>query len=200
MPKPSDEERRLKILLKAQARADASRHLGRFITDKEYDEPTKPRPTKKKPNAQIESKFTAPQLKLIIEMDLAKLVSKQFINKQYPIAEYPPRSGNLETPTKPEHKGLMGQPQNPHGTMADKPGRETSENSVHAVPSSMRDPTGLITLGQPYQRRLSDGVVGDDASMHPSTTKAKPTRLQGPAENPGDQTYTSFGNRYPGAR
>lgn len=148
---------------------------------------------------------TAPQLRLLAELNLRPeldplVVKKANINKQQPLGEFPSRSGNLETPVKPKHKGLMGQPQNPHGTVADKPGRPSSENSVHAVPTSMEDPSGLVNLGEPLDRGLSNQIVGNDASIHPAIKKTAPQRLEGPAENPGKQRATSFGNRYPGTR
>jgi hypothetical protein len=141
---------------------------------------------------------------LLNELDLGKLMKKAGINKQPPTKEFPQRSGNLETPAKNlRHRKFMGQDPSGRGTMADKPGRESSENSVHATPTTMDDPSGIEgeeNLGEPLSRGLSDGLVGDDATMHPSAKKHKPTRLQGPAEDPGAQTWTSFGNRYPGAR
>jgi len=150
--------------------------------------------------------YTAPQLKLLAELNLRPesnllLTKKAQINKQPPMKEFPQRSGNLETPVKNKHKNLMGQPENPHGTMSDKPGRESSEHTVHATPTSMEDPTGLENLGEPLERGLSTGTVNDnDASVHPNVKKTAPQRLEGPAENPGKQRATSFGNRYPGAR
>lgn len=148
----------------------------------------------------LNEELTAPQLALLNELNLTKLLKKANINKQYPLKKYPNRSGNLETPVKPKHKGLMGQPDNPYGTRSDKHGRPSSEYTVHARPTSMKDPTGLTNLGEPLDRGISDENVGDDANMHPSSKKHKPTRLQGPAENPGAQTWTSFGNRYPGTK
>lgn len=148
-----------------------------------------------------ERRLTSPQRMLLAELDLGKLIKKAGINKQPPMQDFPQRSGNLETPAKkPRHRKFMGQDPEGRGTMADKPGRESSEHSVHATPTTMDDPTGLENLGEPLSRGISDNMVGDDASMHPSAKKHKPTRLQGPAEDPGAQTYTSFGNRYPGAR
>lgn len=147
-----------------------------------------------------ENKLTAPQLALLNELDINKWIKKRNINRVNHMKDYPQRSGNLETPVKPKHKGLMGQPDNPHGSMADKPGRPSSENSVHARPTTMKDPSGLENLGEPLERGISDDNVGDDANMHPSTKSYKPTRLQGPSETPGKQTWTSFGNRYPGTK
>ena len=69
----------------------------------------------------------------------------------------------------------------------------------------MEDPTGLENLGEPFEHGLQgpmspdENGVGDDAASHPNRGH-KPTRLQGPSETPGRQGYTSFGNRYPGAR
>jgi len=147
-------------------------------------------------------RLTSPQKMLLSEfsmgeLDFGKLIKKSLINKQ---ASKASRSGNLETPLKdPKHRKMMGQSDNPHGTRADKPSRPQAEN-IRATPTSMEDPSGLIDLGEPLERGLSDNAVGDDASFHPSSTKQKPTRLQGPSETPGKQTWTSFGNRYPGAR
>lgn len=147
--------------------------------------------------------YTAPQLRLLAELNLTPqpalaTTKKKNINKQPPMGEFPVRSGNLDTPVKPKYKGLMGQPQDPH--LADKPGRPSSENSIHAVPTSMKDPTGLTNLGEPLKKGLSNHKVGDDASIHPAVKKMAPQRYEGPAENPGKQRATSFGNRYPGAR
>ena len=148
-----------------------------------------------------EWRMTSAQRALLVEIDLGKLIKKAGINKQPPMKEFPQRSGNLETPAKkPRHRKFMGQDPDGRGTMADKPGRESTEGSVHAKPTSMEDPTGLENLGEPLGRGLSNGLTGDDASMHPNGKKHNPTRLQGPAEDSGAQTYTSFGNRYPGAR
>lgn len=144
------------------------------------------------------SGWTSPQRMLLNELDLGKLIKKAGINKKASTVSH---SGNLETPAKnPRHRKFMGQDPEGRGTHADKPGRASSEDSVHATPTSMEDPSGLKNLGEPLKRGLSDGLVGDDASMHPSSTKHKPTRLQGPAEKPGKQTWTGFGNRYPGTR
>lgn len=144
----------------------------------------------------FEGKLTAPQKELLREMDLNKLIKKALINKQPSKVSH---SGNLETPPKnPRHRRFMGQGDG-HGTMGDKPGRPPAKN-VRAEPTSMEDPSGLENLGEPYDRGLSDNLVGDDASMHPSSSVQKPRRLQGPSETPGKQTWTSFGNRYPGTR
>lgn len=147
-----------------------------------------------------EWRLTSPQRMLLNEIDLGKLIKKAAINKQQPMQDYPQRSGNLETPAKnPRHRKFMGQDPEGRGTMADKPGRPEAKN-VRPAPTTMDDPTGLENLGEPLSRGLSDGLVGDDASMHPSSKKHKPTRLQGPAEDSGAQTWTNFGNRYPGTR
>jgi hypothetical protein len=154
---------------------------------------------------QTEDKLTSAQMALLNELNIAKMLKKAGIHTDYPTnkKEYPQRSGNLETPVKQKHKGLMGQPNNPHGTMADKPGRPSSEDTVHARPTSMKDPSGLENLGEPLSRGISDQNVGDDANMHPSSKKHKPTRSHGPTETPGanqSKTWTSFGNRYPGIK
>jgi len=148
--------------------------------------------------------MTSAQRALLNEFDLGKLFKKAGINKK---ASGVNSSGNLETPAKkPRHRKFMGQDPEGRGTMSDKPGRPEAEN-VHAEPTPADDPSGLTNLGgidDILKSGLSgpmspDGMAGDDASLHPNK-KHKPTRLQGPAENPGAQTYTSFGNRYPGAR
>ena len=151
-------------------------------------------------------RYTAPQLQLLQELTLRpqvdlKLAKKSGLNNErVKLAQYPSRSGNFETPVKNKHKKLMGQPENPHGTRADKLGRESSEASVHAVPTTQDDPTGLRNMGQPYQRGvLNNPASDDDAEKHPNKS-TKPQRLQGPSETPGKQTYTGFGNRYPGVR
>jgi hypothetical protein len=140
---------------------------------------------------------------LLNEIDLGKLIKKAGVNKK---ASGVSHSGNLETPTKnPRHRKFMGQDPEGRGTMADKPGRPSSERTVHAEPTSMedptamQDPTGLENLGEPLERGLSDGLVGDDAFPHPSSKKQSP-RITGVAEDPGGQRTNSFGNRYPGAR
>lgn len=144
-----------------------------------------------------EWRLTSPQRMLLSEVDLGKLIKKAGINKK---ASGVSHSGNLETPTKKiRHRKFMGQDPDGRGTMADKPGRESSEGSVHAEPTSMEDPTGLENLGEPLERGLSDGLVGDDASSHPSSKKHSP-RITRVAEDPGRQRTNSFGNRYPGAR
>ncbi len=152
-----------------------------------------------------ERRLTSPQRMLLNELDLdnlgkffKKASKKVFINKK---ASGVDSSGNLETPPKnPRHREFMGQPENPHGTMADKPGRPDSsdvgENSIHATPTSMEDPTGLINLGEPLGRGLS--FTSDSSDAHPSA-KHKPV-LQRQGEKPGTMSWNSFGNRYPGAR
>ena len=148
-----------------------------------------------------EWRLTSPQRALLNEFDLGKLFKKGLINKK---ASGVDSSGNLETPAKkPRHRKFMGQDPEGRGTMSDKPGRPDSDPG--AKPTTMDDPTGLENLGEPFDHGLSgpmspDGNTGDDAAFHPSKKNFKPTRLQGPAEDSGAQTYTSFGNRYPGAR
>ncbi len=155
--------------------------------------------------------WTAPQRRLLLELNLTPKPDVRTAKKAKAVApnsskekEFPKRSGNLETPlTNPQHRKLMGQPDNPHGTMSDKLGRPPAKN-IHPEPTTINDPsedpTGLINLGEPYERGIVDPIVGDDAGIHPAYKKHKPARQQGPSETPGRQTYTGFGNRYPGAR
>ena len=99
-------------------------------------------------------------------------------------AQFPQRSGNLETPlADPDKKRLMGQPENPHGTRADKPGRESSvtgssretSGTPMGVRSSAEAPTRpvMTSMGQPFERAASLNArggaspVGDDASSRP---------------------------------
>lgn len=144
-----------------------------------------------------EWRLTSPQRALLNEFDLGKWIKKAGINKK---ADTSSRSGNLETPAKnPRHRKFMGQDPEGRGSQSDKPGRPDSD--PRAKPTSMDDPTGLENLGEPYEHGLSgpmspDGGVGDDAASHPSQGH-KPTRLQGPSETPGKQSWNSFGNRYP---
>jgi hypothetical protein len=119
--------------------------------------------------------WTAPQRRLLLELNLTPKPDVRLSKKSKAIApnstkakEFPKRSGNLETPlTNPQHRRMMGQPENPHG------------------------------LGEPFERGIVDPIVGDDAGVHPSIKKYAPERQQGPSETPGRQTWTSFGNRYP---
>jgi len=131
-------------------------------------------------------------------------------------------SGNLETPVKPEHKGLMGQPDNPHGTMADKPGREPSITGSSRKPGET--PTGIlnkfvgpasaqtrptetsvgspdnisIDMGDPYSR-VTDGYLPDplhDAvESQPVDRNDRPTdfKQEGPAQDPGRVRSGSLG-------
>lgn len=151
------------------------------------------------------SRFSAPKLDPYIaaRMGLGSEQSKNADNKQGK------RSGNLEFSTK--HKKLMGQSDNPHQTRAQKPGRPPASRtrpegaseetgSIAAMSNIFRDdPSGLTDLGEPYTRGLSQQMVGNDAELHPSKGTA-PARIQGFAENPGKQSWTGFGNRYPGSK
>lgn len=107
-------------------------------------------------------------------------------NPQSQLKKYPRRSGNLETPVKPEHKGLMGQPKNPHGTRFDKLGREASAASSRPQ---------LVDLGQPFERGLSDDPLDDSADVMPVDKEGPDwkTRREGPAEDPGRKRDGSLG-------
>jgi len=160
--------------------------------------------------------WTAPQRRLLLELNLipepdARTAKKSKANapNSSKAKKFPERSGNLETPlTNPQHRKLMGQPENPHDTMSDKIGRPQAQNvrpkkttvGEPTVNDPSDDPSGLENLGHWHERGIIDPVVGDDAAIHPSIKKHSPARLQGPSETPGKQTYTGFGNRYPGAR
>lgn len=107
-------------------------------------------------------------------------------NPQAKLKEYPKRSGNLETPVKPEHKGLMGQPTNPHGSVIDKPGRESSVASSRPR---------MVDLGQPFERGLSDGPLDDGVDALPVDKSGDDykTRREGPAEDSGRKRDGSLG-------
>lgn len=99
--------------------------------------------------------------------------------------QFPQRSGNLETPlADPGQRRLMGQPENPHGTRADKPGRESSvtgssretSGTPMGVRSSAEAPTRpvMTSMGQPFERAASlnarggvTSTAGDDAGRRP---------------------------------
>jgi len=155
--------------------------------------------------------WTAPQQRLLLELNLLpkpdqREIKKSGATKADHSKQFPQRSGNLETPlTNPQHRKLMGQSDNPHGTRADKVGRPQAkgiraEPNKAGKPEEMEDPTGLKNLGQPFDRGLVEPLVGDDAEISKNDEKHKPQRMQGPSETPGRQTWTSFGNRYPGGR
>ena len=158
--------------------------------------------------------LTSPQRMLLNELDLnlgdlfgqaaRNLVqTKKNINKK---ASKVDSSGGLETPPKDlrHREFMMGkQSKNSHGTIANKVGRPDSgdvgENSVHAIPTSMEDPTGLINLGEPLDRGLSYNLTGDDANAHPNSKHSPKLDRLGEKSNEG-KDWSSFGNRYPGAR
>lgn len=145
--------------------------------------------------------LTSPQ-KLLLDFDILKLSKKANINKQPPMDKYPYRSGNLETPPKKiKHRIMMGQTPDGKGTMADKRGRKSSEDSVHPKNNELGTPEDLDfeNIGDPLEIDITNKSVGYDAN-YVKTRKYKPLRLQGPTETPGAQRYTSFGNRYPGVK
>jgi hypothetical protein len=122
------------------------------------------------------------------------------------------KSGNLETPlANPAHKRLMGQPENPHGTRADKLGREpsiagsfrkTSETPVN-VRSSANAPTRptMTSMGQPHERASSlnarGGVTsrsGDDAEFHSNDNKDGGGRVEAYGERHRSTTSPQLRN------
>ena len=157
--------------------------------------------------------LTAPQSRLLREFGFKPKMNKYHLAKsglgseKSKTADYPVRSGNLETPVKPKHKGLMGQPDNPHQTRAQKPGRppasrtrpegSSSEDSGLSAQADIfrDDPSGLTDMGEPLTRGLSQQMVGDDAEMHPSKGIA-PTEVRGPSETPGKAKNTGLGLRF----
>lgn len=146
-----------------------------------------------------ENTLTSPQRQLLAEFDFLKLSKKAGINKEPPMKEFPQRSGNLETPDpNPRRRKFMGQ--QTYGSQSSKPGRESSEKTVHAKPTSMDDPTDLEELGHYHELDISDDNDGEHDEYYPRAKSNKPIRLQGPAEDPGNQSYTSMGNRYPGIK
>lgn len=130
-------------------------------------------------------------------------------NPQAQLRAYPKRSGNTETPVAPKHKGLMGQPNNPYGTVHDKLGREPSISGSSRKPTEL--PTGsddvgmtkaqrtsrpvLVDLGQPFERGLSDDPLGDAVDTIPVDKDGSDykTRRDGPAEDPGRKRDGSLG-------
>jgi hypothetical protein len=123
-------------------------------------------------------------------------------------------SGNLDGggTVAQKHRGLMGLRGSSHETRATKTGlpapsgtrpegdAEEPEGLSASINVFRNDPSGLNDMGTPLVTRgISQQMVGDDANIHPSEGQ-KPARLEGPAEDSGNQRATSFGNRYPGAR
>lgn len=124
------------------------------------------------------------------------------------ITSQPNRSGNLETPN-PEHWSIMGQGSNPHGTRADKQGRvpsiggshrrnsenptNTDNKGIHQSQQKTR-PT-MTSLGQPFDRGLSDDPSDSDADAMPVDKGGMNyhTRREGPAEDPGTKRDGSLG-------
>lgn len=124
------------------------------------------------------------------------------------IISQPNRSGNLETPN-PEHWSMMGQSPNPHGTRADKRGRtpsitgssrkssespvNTDNTGIHQSQQETRP--SMTSLGQPFDRGLSDDPLDDGADVMPVDKGGMNyhTRREGPAEDPGTKRDGSLG-------
>jgi len=164
------------------------------------------------------------KLLLLYELDASKLVkalnryqvkkAQGGINREFlhlspdaPVSQ-PYRSGNLETPVKPEHKGLMGQPDKPEGSMADKVGREpsitgsqrkSSESPMGVLdkilgPASAKTRPVMTNMGQPYERGLSGDPLGDPVEAYPVDKDDGATDLKrNVAEDPGRTREGSLG-------
>lgn len=104
-----------------------------------------------------------------------------------PSVRQPSRSGNLELPTG--HK-ILGQSDNPHGTIADKPGIEpsiTGSNRTVGMPTNI-DNKGILDSTKktrPSKVTDSDKPFSQDSpyGLH----------LQGPSETPGKSKENTLG-------
>lgn len=134
------------------------------------------------------------KLSLLIEFNfspMANLLAKggHLQNERQKLAQYPSRSGNLQTPVKPEHRGLMGQPFSPHATDVHRLGRQSAANT-RPTPAMLRTPQ-LTNLGDPFQRGIINPAVGDDGSLHKVDNGDPLRRVDGPSETPGKQRWNS---------